>query len=251
MRAIVPILAAAAIACPMISAAEETKETLVPPAHLERAQQAYLAYCAMCHGPRGAGNGEVATALRRSNVKVPRLDDARRIAALGRAGVLRIVREGGAHVQRSNIMPEWGDLLGPGLAEGIADYVMTLPGEGGAETRRQIQAYLKAPPGVPERGREIYVYRCSACHGPAGKGDGPSGRMLARKHGIRPADLTDPKRIGRKSDRDLYELVALGGAHVGRSVYMPPNDDLTPGQIKSVIAYLRKISRTTSKPDPR
>ena len=38
------------------------------------------------------------------------------------------------------------------------------------------------------RGREIYLDRCVACHGPTGKGDGPSSKSLA---GPPPGNLTD------------------------------------------------------------
>lgn len=99
-------------------------------AGIARAQQACLAYCAMCHGSRGAGDGDVATALKRSSIVVPRLDDAARATKTGHAGVLRIILQGGAHVGRSNVMPGWGGLVGEGLANDLADYVMSLPGSG-------------------------------------------------------------------------------------------------------------------------
>jgi mono/diheme cytochrome c family protein len=240
-------LAAAPAASP--PAAALPTGTPLAAAHVERGEQAFLAYCGMCHGPRGAGDGEVAAALKRSSIVVPRLDDALRLQRLGREGVLRIVREGGAHVGRSPIMPQWGDLVGPELAGSIADFVMTLPVRDTEAAQRQLEAYLKAPAGVPAEGRETYVYRCSSCHGPAGRGDGPSGRMIKRKHGVRPADLTSSRRLSRMSDRELYEMVALGGGHVGRSVYMPGwNNDLTPARIKSVVAYLRTLSRTAPRP---
>lgn len=38
-------------------------------------------------------------------------------------------------------------------------------------------------------GREIYLARCTSCHGVTGKGDGPIGRSLA---GPAPRDLTAP-----------------------------------------------------------
>ena len=224
-------------------------EPAASPARVVRAQQAFLAYCGMCHGPRGAGDGEVAAALKRSSIIVPRLDDAARLAKIGREGVLRIITEGGAHVGRSNVMPEWGGLVGAGLAGDLADYVMSLPGRGPSLAALTLERYLKAPAGVPAEGRSIYVYRCSACHGPGGKGDGPSGDLLRRKHGVRPRDLTDARFMGSRSDKDLYVSISLGGGHIGKSIYMPSwSNDLTPAQIKDLVAYLRQISKTTSRP---
>jgi mono/diheme cytochrome c family protein len=250
MRRMVRVLLALAAIVSLHAAT--TLRAAEPPAaatKLPRAQQAYLAYCGMCHGPRGAGDGEVAAALKRSNIIVPRLDGAARLEQLGRAGVLRIITEGGAHVGRSNVMPEWSGLVGASLAGGLADYVMSLPGQGPGPSAVTLQRYLKAPPGVPEQGRSIYVYRCSACHGPRGKGDGPSGDLLLRKHGVRPRDLTDARFASTKSDQDLFTVISLGGGHLGRSAYMPAwENDLTPAQIKDLVAYLRQISKTPSRP---
>ncbi len=246
MRWLVRVLCLAAALQTLVAASPSSpKDPADRPARVARAQQAYLAYCAMCHGPRGAGDGEVATALRRSGIVVPHLDDAARLATVGRAGVLRIVVEGGAHVGRSNVMPEWGGLVGESLAGDLADYVMTLSRSGPQLGASATEAYLKSPAGVPEEGRKLYVYHCSACHGPAGKGNGPSGEVLWRKHGVRPRNLTDTRYMRAKTDKDLFEIISLGGAHMGRSVYMPPwTNDLDAAQIKDLVAYLRQISRT-------
>lgn len=243
------LLALASVLGCFAASAPLAAEPSTPPAKVERAQQAFLAYCGMCHGPRGAGDGEVAVALKRSSIIVPRLDDAARLAKIGREGVLRIVTEGGAHVGRSNVMPEWGGLVGAGLAGDLADYVLSLPGQGPRLSAATLEHYLQAPAGVPAQGRSIYVYRCSACHGPGGKGDGPSGDLLRRKHGVPPRDLTNTRFMSTKTDRDLFTAVSIGGGHIGRSVYMPSwANDLTPAQIKDVVAYLRQISKTPARP---
>jgi cytochrome c oxidase cbb3-type subunit 3 len=243
------LLTLAAILGLPAASALRAAEPATSPARPARAQQAFLAYCGMCHGSRGAGDGEVATALRRSSIIVPRLDDAARLAEVGRAGVLRIIAEGGAHVGRSNVMPEWGGLVGPALAGDLADYVMSLPEQGPSLAALTLERYLKSPAGVPAEGRSIYVYRCSACHGPGGKGDGPSGTLLQRKHGVRPRDLTDTRFMRTKTDQDLFTAISLGGGHLGKSVYMPSwANDLTPAQIKDLAAYLRRLSKTPSRP---
>jgi mono/diheme cytochrome c family protein len=250
MRRVIRFLPALAVIAGLLAASPPgATEPPAATARLPRAQQAYLAYCGMCHGPRGAGDGEVAAALKRSSIIVPRLDDAAKLEKIGRAGVLRIITAGGTHVGRSNVMPEWGGLVGASLAGDLADHVMGLPGQGPSLTAATLQRYLESPPGVPEQGRSIYVYRCSACHGPLGKGDGPSSELLMRKHGVRTRDLTDARFARTKSDQDLFAVISLGGDHLGRSVYMPAwANDLTPAQIKDLVAYLRQISKTPSKP---
>jgi len=243
IRAVLTATAMLGLSAATAAAAPPAAKTSTPPERTVRAQQAYLAYCAMCHGPRGAGDGEVTRALRRSNVVVPRLDDGVRLAKTGRAGLLRIIFQGGAHAGRSNVMPEWGGLVGERLAGDLADFVMSLPESGSGLPAATLESYLESPAGVPAEGRATYVYRCSACHGPAGRGDGPSGELLRRKHGVRPRDLTDARFMRAKTDKDLFATIALGGAHQGRSAYKPAWDsDLTAAQIKDLVAYLRLIS---------
>ncbi len=232
-----------------VAAVPRAAEKTLAPARIARAQQAYLAYCAMCHGPTGGGDGDVARNLLRSNIQVPRLDDAARLARVGRAGVLRILLEGGAHVGRSGVMPEWGGLVGKELASELADYVMSLAGQGPGVPAATVEQYLKSPAGVPGEGRRLYVFHGAQCHGAAGRGDGPSAEMLRRKHGIRPRDLTDRRFMSGRTDKQLYEVIALGGGHMGRSVYMPEwTNDLAPAQIKDLVAYLRQISKTPARP---
>ena len=58
----------------------------------QRGEQAFLAYCAMCHGERGAGDGPLAAQLLKQNVTVPaHLNDRARLDEIGRSGVLAVV----------------------------------------------------------------------------------------------------------------------------------------------------------------
>jgi cbb3-type cytochrome c oxidase subunit III len=215
----------------------------------ERGQQAFMAYCAMCHGERGAGDGPLASDLQNQKTAVPaHLNDRARLDQIGRKNIYAVIEKGGAHTGRSNLMPAWGEKLSPALIDSITDYVMTLPDLSPPATAT-IAKYLAAPAGVPEDGRKVFVYYCSGCHGPFGKGDGFNASVLRIKRNVRPRDLTDSTYFAPKTDQRLYETVALGGAHVGKSVYMPAwTFTLTPTQIKSVVSYIRVISRTTPKP---
>lgn len=221
-----------------------------PVAVNERGQQAFLAYCAMCHGERGAGDGPLASGLQKQNVTVPaHLNDRARLDVVGRRGVRAVIEKGGAHTGRSNLMPAWGEKLDPALIDSIADYVMSLPDLAPGTPSATIAKYLAAPAGVSEEGRRRFVYYCSGCHGPYGKGDGFNAEMLRLKHNIRPRDLTDSLYLAPKSDQELYETVALGGGHMGKSVFMPAwTYTLSPAQIKDLVAYIRVLSRTAPQP---
>ena len=227
-----------------------TAPALAPVLVNQRGEQAFLAYCAMCHGERGAGDGPLASKLREQNVTVPaHLNDRARLEEMGRGGVITVVAKGGAHTGRSNLMPAWGEKLESALIDSIADYVMTLPSLAPGTPSATIAKYLAAPPGVSEEGRRLFVYYCSGCHGPQGKGDWFNAEVLRMKHRIRPRDLTDSLYLAPRTDQQLYETVALGGGHMGKSVFMPAwTYTLTPAQIKDLVAYIRVLSRTTPTP---
>jgi len=217
---------------------------------LERGQQAYLASCAMCHGESGAGDGPLAGDLQKQGVNTPaRLNDRVRLDQVGRENLVRVISRGGGHTGRSNLMPPWSDKLSPALIDTIADYVMALPDQKPGTPASTIEKYLAAPPGSAADGRRLFVFYCVTCHGPYGKGDGYFADTLWARNQIRPRNLTDGVYLAKKTDRELFITVALGGAHGGRSMFMPAwTGTLEPVQIKSLVSYVRTISAT--KPQP-
>ena len=234
---------------PLLASCGPKPETVPTAEQLQRGQQAFLAYCAVCHGDRGAGDGELAAPLRESGVIVAHLDEDARWKQLGPGGVRKVIAEGGAHTGRSNLMPGWAERLEESTIDDVAAYVLSLPGSKPGETEATLQRYLDTPPGVPAEGRRVYLHFCSACHGPYGKGDGTYAEALRKQHNIRPRDLTDATYIGRKTDQDLFAIVSLGGGHMGKSPYMPAwTVSLKPEQIKNVVSYVREISKTAPQP---
>lgn len=218
-------------------------------AQLELGQRTYLAYCAMCHGNSGNGDGEVAAVMQKQGVVVARLNDGERMNGLSREDLKKVIAQGGAHTGRSNLMPAWGDLLGPELIDALAAYVGTLSAAHPAIPHATLQEYLAAPPGTAGEGRTLYVHHCSACHGPQAKGDGPIGERLWAEHQVRPRDLTDSTYIGTRTDKELFAVVSRGGGHFKKSTFMPAwTVTLSPAQIRDVVAYVRSVSHTAAKP---
>ena len=57
-----------------------------------------------------------------------------------------------------------------------------------------------------QRGSSLYDTLCRACHGPTGKGNGRSARMLT----MQPPDLTEPSTASFFSDQAKLKIVAEG-----------------------------------------
>ena len=226
---------------------ESTQTTAVAD---RRGEQAFLAYCAMCHGVWGEGDGPLASQLEREGGVQPAvLNDPVRLAELGKAQIVQIIRLGGGRTHRSNLMPPWGEKLQPEVIGQIADYVMALPDRKPGIPRATVEQYLQAHPGAPERGRKLFVFYCTMCHGPYGKGNGFLADTLWERHHVRPRDLTDSLYFAPKSDREMFVTVSLGGMYTGHSVYMPGwGVKLSPSEIKDVVTYVRAISKTRSRP---
>ncbi len=215
----------------------------------QRGGRAFASHCAMCHGNTGNGDGDASASIAKLGVNVARLNDAELMDRLNRAQIVDVITRGGAHTKRSNIMPAWGEKLEPQMISDIADYVITLRTANPAIPRSTLAAYLQSPVGVPADGRELYVHHCVACHGDEGKGDGPYGLRLAKERNVKPRDLTDSTYIGKKSDKDLFAVIDLGGGHFKKAVFMPSwTQTLSPAQISSIIAYVRSISHTRAQP---
>ncbi len=95
-----------------------------------------------------------------------------------------------------------------------------------------------SPTGNRAAGLEVHRANCAKCHGPAGKGDGPAGKLLKTK----PADWTDKAKMNKMSDSDLFNVIKNGGGAVGKSKLMPAwAGKLSDDQIHDVIAFIRSL----------
>lgn len=88
-----------------------------------------------------------------------------------------------------------------------------------------------------QKGKEIFVQRCVACHGATGQGDGPASGTLNPK----PRKFADPAWQKEVTDEYIEKIVKFGGAAVGKSAAMPSNPDLNDPQ---VVAGLRTVVRS-------
>ena len=96
-----------------------------------------------------------------------------------------------------------------------------------------------ASAGDPGKGKDIYTKSCASCHGPAGKGDGVAAAALNPK----PTNLADKATMSKVDDAALTNVIAKGGAAVGKSPLMPAFSQLKDQEVKDVVAYIRSIAK--------
>jgi cytochrome c6 len=82
-------------------------------------------------------------------------------------------------------------------------------------------------------GAAIYAEKCTVCHGPNGKGDGPGGAALNPK----PRDHTDGKYMNSRTNEQLLEVI-----HNGKGNMPAWKGVLTEDQMKAVLKHVRGLA---------
>jgi mono/diheme cytochrome c family protein len=92
--------------------------------------------------------------------------------------------------------------------------------------------------GLLERGAGVYKVNCIACHGPLGKGDGPSAATLDPK----PRDHSNRAYMDGLSDEQIAATIVQGGAPRGYP-NMPSNPHIKGEDLVALVAHVRTLSR--------
>ena len=97
----------------------------------------------------------------------------------------------------------------------------------------------KAPSDPVAEAAEIYVNRCTVCHGEKGKGDGAGSAALEPK----PRDFTSAEWQASVTDDHLTKIIVYGGSAVGKAPTMPANPDLDgkPEVVVELVKYVRNL----------
>jgi mono/diheme cytochrome c family protein len=92
-------------------------------ADVEQGKKLYGQFCATCHGQSGKGDGPAAAAL---NPKPRDHTDKEYMSKLSDDDLFKVIKNGGASVGKSPLMPAWGASLKDEQIQDVIRYVRTL-----------------------------------------------------------------------------------------------------------------------------
>jgi len=177
-------------------------------------KQVYEKRCAWCHGWEGAGDGPAAEFLNprprdfTSGVykyktspfdqPVPSDDD-----------VLRTIKEG----LPGTSMPGWTDLLSESDMKGLVTYIKTFSGIEKEKVATQVDTgkQVSSSDDSIKKGKDLFIDRCSECHGDEGRGDAIKALKTDWGDRIWPRDLTKSWTLRRGGDpKEIYTRISIG-----------------------------------------
>jgi mono/diheme cytochrome c family protein len=89
----------------------------------EEGKKLYGQFCASCHGQGGRGDGPAAAAL---NPKPRDHTDKEYMSKMSDDDLLKVIKNGGASIGKSPLMPPWGASLKDDQINDVIAYVRTL-----------------------------------------------------------------------------------------------------------------------------
>lgn len=200
----------------------------------------YHQHCSICHGEQGRGDGPAALFLFPKPRDFTRGEYKIRSTPFGQMptdeDLYRIISNG---MPRGG-MPGFG-FLKEAERRALVEYVKGFhPVPGGQPlTPIAVGAEPSATEVALDEGRKLYTQTCAICHGPEGRGDGPSAPTLRDSAGLPtwPADLTTDHFLGGSSNREIYLRVAGGMS----GTPMPAVEGLRPEQIWALVQYVQTL----------
>jgi mono/diheme cytochrome c family protein len=219
-----------------------------------RGKQLYRRYCIGCHGEQGNGEGENA----------PYIDPKPRDFTAGLfkcrstpTGSIPLDTDLFNTIGRGLVgtyMPKWLPLTPHQRADLVA-YIKTFSPrfkEEKPEAPVQIPAETADTPDSVKRGGELFqTLKCTECHGPEGRGNGPSAPTLDDSKGnrIRPYDFSTGTRFKcGESDEDLFRIFMTGLDGTPMPSF---GDYLNSDQAWDLVHYLRALQVRYKKHTPR
>lgn len=86
----------------------------------EKAADNYRTYCTQCHGVHGNGKG---INVRDMSVQPRDHTDAKEMSARSDEDIYKVIKEGGVAINKSVLMPPWGDIFSDEEIRGLVAYL--------------------------------------------------------------------------------------------------------------------------------
>ncbi|MFZ0685783.1 MAG: c-type cytochrome [Terriglobales bacterium] len=208
----------------------------------KNAEEIYKGLCARCHGEKGDGKGVTYLYLD----PAPRdLTKAAFMTSKPEERFLQSLKEG----VPGTSMPPWERVLSEQQRKDVLDYVFT---NFVKEPRRALKD-RKVPEQNPvassaesvSAGEQIFLQRCTGCHGRKADGKGPNSLDISP----RPRNLRNSFFINNATDKRLFTSITYGV----EGTAMPSWVDygLTPTDVGNVINFIRSLNqKPTAAPAP-
>src|SRR3989338_8993841 len=192
-------------------AALPTAKPSPTPQVVEMGRQLYTKQCAVCHGPKGAGDGQAAYLLypkpRDFTQNEFRLVSTNSMQATDEDLFLTITRG-----MPGSAMPSW-ETMTPEQRWALVYYVRHLTGVSEPIDPASIihipPETLKTSEGIA-RGLEIFAQACARLRGAQGRGDGQQIMTDNAGFPIKPRDLTAGIFKGSSESNDLFDRIVAG-----------------------------------------
>jgi mono/diheme cytochrome c family protein len=214
--------------------------------------QLYRRFCVGCHGPNGDGEGENAQWL---DVKPRDFTLAVFKCRSTPTGTLPTDEDLYENITRGFVttnMPSWRPLI----AQDRADLIAMVKSFSTRWETEKPGTPITIPPETPAtiesilHGRELFdKMQCWKCHGPEGRGDGPSALTLTDTKGnpIRPYDFTTGERFKcGVTNHDLYRIFMTG---LDGSPMPSFADQIKPEEAWDLVHFLRTLQVTLKTPE--
>lgn len=188
----------------------------------EEGRKLFLTFCSACHGSTGKGDGEASKYL---TVKPQDFTDQSIMIKMSDQDIFNFIRGKDDRFHGARFLPGFQLKLTEMQIWDLVSFIRTLHSK---------------PKGNAVSGRKLYLTYCSTCHGRDGKGHGEAAEFLERN----PSDHTEDKRMSKKTDEELYNIISQGGEAAHKAKTMPPwTTTLSTQQIWDIVAFIRILHR--------
>ena len=220
--------------------------------HPDAGAQLYRRFCIGCHGPKGDGAGENAQWID------PKPRDFTLAVFKCRStptGTLPTDEDLFNNITRGFVttnMPSWEPLTKQERANLIAMVKAFSPRWQGEKAGTPVTTPPETPATIESilHGRELFEkIQCWKCHGPEGRGDGPSALTLTDTKGypIRPYDFTTGQRFKcGTSNQDLYRIFMTGLDGTPMPTFA---DNINPEETWDLVHFVRTLQVSLKTPE--